>query len=154
MYKRQKVGRLQLLGIAIHIVGDTYAHKSKVDSSAKGIQEIKNIYNKNKVEINKYLQKPSDGVTPIIKAAKTSAGLSTSDIGQSYFNTPSKANKFYPDNTQYMAKRYSVATKVGTQKLINYYLKLQDSGKKYAFKLWVFCPYEYSTCLLYTSRCV
>ena len=140
-----KVGRLQLLGIAIHIVGDTYAHKSKVDSSAKGIQEIKNIYNKNKVEINKYLQKPSDGVTPIIKAAKTSAGLSTSDIGQSYFNTPSKANKFYPDNTQYMAKRYSVATKVGTQKLINYYLKLQDSGKKYAFKLWVFCPYEYST---------
>ena len=37
-------GRLQLLGLAIHVAGDAYAHKTMCDSSQEGLKEIENIF--------------------------------------------------------------------------------------------------------------
>lgn len=128
-------GKLQLLGMAIHLVGDTYAHKAMVDASAQGKKEIDNIYTAHKSEINSAL-KNTVSITTIKNQAASTKGLTTSALGKKYFNNCEVSNKYFTDNIKYMEKRYSVATQVATGKLLNYY------NNKAAFGLFVFCPYE------------
>ena len=128
-------GKLQLLGMAIHLVGDTYAHKAMVDASAQGKKEIDNIYTAHKSEINRAL-KNTVSITTIKNQAASTKGLTTSALGKKYFNNCEVSNKYFTDNIKYMEKRYSVATQVATGKLLNYY------NNKAAFGLFVFCPYE------------
>ena len=133
-------GKLQLLGIAIHIGGDTYAHKAMCDGSQKGLNEIQSIYKSGGSELFNALTKGADSIEAIKKAAASENGLTTSAMGKSeYFNNPKKCNEFYTDSINYMSKRYSVATKVATNKLLHYY------SNKSVFKPYVFCPYEIST---------
>ena len=132
-------GRLQLLGLAIHVAGDTYAHKAMVDVTDGG-KELDTIYAKHLNNIKPYLVKPAQGMTPIINKAKSSEGLTTAHLGQNYFKndkvSKKRANDYYTDSITYMAKRYSVATQVATGKLLNYY------NNKANFSIFVFCPYE------------
>ena len=121
--------------MAIHLVGDTYAHKAMVDASAQGKKEIDNIYTAHKSEINSAL-KNTVSITTIKNQAASTKGLTTSALGKKYFNNCEVSNKYFTDNIKYMEKRYSVATQVATGKLLNYY------NNKAAFGLFVFCPYE------------
>lgn len=133
-------GKLQLLGLAIHVVGDTYAHKSRCDGSKTGLKEIESIYkNDTDKKLKDALKKGFQSIEEIKSAAKSKKGLTTSAMGGTkYFKNPKVCNKFYTDSVTYMGKRYSVATKVGTNKLLNYFKNKSD------YKPYVFCPYEYS----------
>ena len=127
-------GRLQLLALAIHVAGDAYAHKTMCE-----VAETRAVFNKNSAVLKDVL---CNGVTldTITEAVKN--GLTTAALGKKFFkNTEEgkrKSNQYYADSTSYMGKRYSVATKVATNKLLNYYCN------DYEFKLFVFCPYEIS----------
>ncbi len=132
-------GRLQLLGLAIHIGGDTYAHKSMCDGSQQGKTEILNIY-KGSDEVKSATVKGLDTIKDLQTAAASSTGLTTAGMGNpKYFNDLRICNRYYTDSINYMTKRYSVATKVATNKLLNYY-----SNKTY-FRPYAFCPYEISS---------
>ena len=135
-----KCGKLQLLGLAIHVLGDAYAHKTIV-SKTDGINQMELIYSFNQAAINEGLLRPSQGVKPIVAAVKD--GITTSYIGKKnvFFkeNKLDVANKYFTDSTAYMGNRYSVATNVGTKKLLSYYV----SNK--SFRIFAFCPYEYKS---------
>ncbi|MCI9123623.1 MAG: S8 family serine peptidase [Eubacterium sp.] len=132
-------GRLQLLGLAIHIGGDTYAHKSMCDGSPSGQDEIQNIYNKT-ADVRNATVNGQNTIEDLKKAAASATGLTTAGMGNSkYFSNLRICNAYYTDSINYMAKRYSVATKVATNKLLNYY-----SNKTY-FRPYAFCPYEISS---------
>ena len=134
----QNMGRLQLLGMAIHVAGDAYAHKCMCDGSKAGRKEIQNIYENNK-EIRPAL-KNNVSIGDIKDAASSQSGLTTSRLGTGYFKNLDVSNKFYTDSVNYMKERYSVATKVATNKLLHYYC-----DKKGKFTPFVFCPYEITT---------
>ena len=114
-------GRLQLLGLAIHVAGDTYAHKAMVDVTDGG-KELDTIYAKHLNNIKPYLVKPAQGMTPIINKAKSSEGLTTAHLGQNYFKndkvSKKRANDYYTDSITYMAKRYSVVYTGRNRKLL------------------------------------
>ncbi len=136
-------GRLQLLGLAIHVAGDAYAHKTMCDSSQEGIDEINNIYTAINMLSNNIIKESlhSGNMKTIIDAVKSENGLTTSDMGSATYFKQDKdhkwvCNKYYTDSINYMGKRYSVATKVATSYLLKYY----SSGKY--FSPLIFCPYE------------
>lgn len=140
-------GRLQLLGLAIHVAGDAYAHKAMCDGSAEGLQEIQNIYDKNADKIKPALQKGETSIEEIKSMAQSDAGLTTARMGnQKYFKDAGVCNKYYTDSPGYMSDRYCVATKVATNKLLNYYSNSTD------FKPFVFCPYEISETKKYAEN--
>lgn len=141
----QNMGRLQLLGMAIHVAGDAYAHKCMCDGSKAGKEEIQNIYNKHLDKIPSAL-KNNISINDIKNAAASSNGLTTSRLGTGYFRDTKVSNEFYTDSVNYMKDRYSVATKVATNKLLHYY------ANKEAFTPFVFCPYEISKKSNYRSN--
>ncbi len=130
-------GRLQLLGMAIHVAGDAYSHKCMCDGSDAGKKEIQRIFNNNTDKIQSALIN-SNGINDIKRAAASQNGLTTSRLGTGYFKNTDISNKFYTDSVNYMKERYSVATKVATNKLLHYY---SNNG---SFTPFVFCPYEIS----------
>lgn len=132
-------GRLQLLGLAIHVAGDTYAHKAMCDGSDVGTRQIQEIYDNDKDgNLKRALKNGQKTIDALKSAAKK--GLTTAAMGNKiYFVKEKTCNTYYTDSVKYMAKRYSVATKVGTNKLLNYY---SNGG---TFNPFVFCPYEIST---------
>lgn len=138
-------GRLQLLGLAIHVAGDAYAHKTMCDSSKEGIDEINNIFTSINMLSNNVLYRAlrSKNIKTITDAVKSEKGLTTADMSsETYFiKTEDKelknvGNKYYTDSVNYMVNRYSVATKVATS-----YLLKDFCNDKY-FSPLVFCPYE------------
>ena len=133
------MGRLQLLGMAIHVAGDAYAHKCMCDGSDKGRREIQDIYKLNKKDILSAF-KNNVSIGDIKDAASSKNGLTTSRLGTGYFKNTDVSNKYYTDSVNYMKERYSVATKVATNKLLHYYC-----DKKGTFTPFVFCPYEITT---------
>ncbi len=141
----QNMGRLQLLGMAVHVAGDAYAHKCMCDGSEKGKKEIDAIYDKDPRKIQAALIK-SNGIDQIKNAAASQGGLTTSRLGTGYFKDTSVSNQFYTDSVNYMKERYSVATKVATNKLLHYY------ANNSSFTPFVFCPYEISKKSNYRSN--
>lgn len=109
------------------------------DSSSKGIAEIRNIagdkYNQDKIK--NALKNKQTGIDDIISEVQN-PGMTTSHMGQKFFSDPSVCNTYFTDSLNYMEKRHSVASKVATNKLLNYF------ANGYAFGPFVFCPYEKS----------
>ena len=136
-------GKLQLLGLAIHVAGDAYAHKTMCDNSKEGLDELENIFNSiimlsgQGVFDDRYKYASKEKIFSDIKNAVTSEkGLTTSALGKKFFKDEKRANLYYTDCTIFMAKRYSVATKVATSYLLKDYCNHKNFGPL------VFCPYE------------
>lgn len=128
-------GRMQLLGVAIHIAGDTYAHKSicvknkfrdiskakYYDKTTKATHTVAYYMNTNVDKIEKYIGE---------------GNLTTARLGQKYFTQANICNIFYTDTKAYMTARYDKATANATAHLLKKYVKNET------FTIYTFCPYK------------
>lgn len=125
-------GKRQLLGFAIHIAGDTYAHKSMcVKDKFKAIASKKVANNKTVAD---YMN--TDVATILNEIGK--GNLTTAGLGQKFFpkKYQGKCNQYYTDTDAYMSARYNVATANATEHLLKKFVK------KEKFTLYTFCPYQ------------
>lgn len=136
-------GKLQLLGFAIHLSGDVYAHKTKVPTDAATIDNIKDLAKGLK---NNGLVKDGNGNILLCanlasgKAISTVAMVDKTYVVESY---KGKYNDIWTDNVNFLPERYSMATKVATRKLMGYY------NNSNSFRPYVFCPMELNATATY-----
>ncbi len=144
-------GRMQLLGVAIHIAGDTYAHKSIcVKNKFRDISE-KKYYDKTTKATHKVTYYMNAKVNDIEKCIDE-GNLTTARLGKKYFTQANICNIFYTDTKEYMTARYDKATANATTHLLKKYVKNE------AFTLYTFCPYKkdvnYSYKTKYWNKCM
>ncbi len=140
-------GRMQLLGFAIHLAGDIYAHKSMcVTDNFASIAGTTFVKNNGSVK-TKPSQHFINGTTSSISKKIEKGNTTTAALGKEHFSSNYYwlANKAYTDSINYMPQRYNVATKNAT----NYMIK--NFCNNVTFSFYTFCPlatnknYKYKT---------
>lgn len=126
-YSTNKAGKnraLRVLGMALHVSGDAYAHKAIVPNTKTVRDNIKS----NAITA----ERRNEILTEIKKGTLTTAGLThrCSDTV--------KGRQMYEDNIEFLSKRY----KVGAQYATNQLLKRYYNNK--SFDITIFYPSEYN----------
>ncbi len=138
---------MQLLGFAIHLAGDIYAHKSMcVTDNFASIAGTTFVKNNGSVK-TKPSQHFINGTTSSISKKIEKGNTTTAALGKEHFSSNYYwlANKAYTDSINYMPQRYNVATKNAT----NYMIK--NFCNNVTFSFYTFCPlatnknYKYKT---------
>lgn len=141
-------GRMQLLGFAIHLAGDVYAHKSMCVTD-KFASIAGTTFEKNDGKVK---AKPSqhfiNGTTSSISQKIEKVGMTTAALGKEHF--PSNyywlANKAYTDSINYMPKRYNVATKNATVNMLKCF------SDNVPFTFYTFCPLNWDSGYKYRTK--
>lgn len=146
----------KILGLAIHLAGDTYAHRVRVPVSSTESGGYFNTMPTNPREgfssshsgtynattMNNFLKERS--ATPACKCfacfkkAVAAAHVEFRDMKEFTKGTKDSGYKAYDDNVNFYAKRFSIATKHATDTLISQFKNKKD------FTLFVFLPSDTS----------